>query len=295
MHPHALYMPPLGAAKAEPDFPSRCSSPSWCALPAPAAATQKRRSPNIRRGNKESAMGRTGRQTETRREGDRRRILVVLSLSIPLSPGRAPKTCRQMLCFITLQKGTTGEHCFRIIIRTSKAPLPSLPALREEVWAGRARPLPRSERRNRGCAGAVGMRAAWCEARDYSQWRQRHQPSFSGSLGPISKRDECSVPLLKAPRTALWKNGHQRLHLLKNHLLSAWHWENENTSFRFISTNKTICLSSIIKINSAVVLMYLDIRVTIITEQSVTKLIAMCLHGIWTVRSMELGPQGEWG
>lgn len=145
MHPHALYMPPLGAAKAEPDFPSRCSSPSWCALPAPAAATQKRRSPNIRRGNKESAMGRTGRQTETRREGDRRRILVVLSLSIPLSPGRAPKTCRQMLCFITLQKGTTGEHCFRIIIRTSKAPLPSLPALREEVWAGRARPLPRSE------------------------------------------------------------------------------------------------------------------------------------------------------
>ena len=120
MHPHALYMPPFEAAKSEPDFPSCCSSPCWCALPAAAAAAQKQGTPNIRHGNEESAVERTGRQTETRQRGDRSRLLVVLSLSIPLSPGSTPKTCRQMLCFITLQKGTTGEHYFWIIIRTSK-------------------------------------------------------------------------------------------------------------------------------------------------------------------------------
>lgn len=108
MHPHVLYMPPLGAAKAEPDFPSRCSSPSWCAPPPPAAAAQKQGTPNIRRRNEEWAVGRTGRQTEMRQGGDRSRLLVVLRLGIP-------KTCRQTLCSVTFQKETIGEHCFWII------------------------------------------------------------------------------------------------------------------------------------------------------------------------------------
>lgn len=131
------------------------------------------------------------------------------------------------------------------------------------------------------------MRTAWHKAGNYGQWHQRHQPPFSRSLGLVSKSDEYSVLQLKVPRTALWMDVHQRLHLPKNHLPSDWHWLNENTSFGFVSMSKSICLSSIIKINSAVVFMYLDIILTVITEKSVTKLTALCSE--WDLNSASYG------
>lgn len=51
--------------------------------------------------------------------------------------------------------------------------------------------------------------------------------------------------------------------------------------------SKSICLSSIIKINSAVVFMYLDIILTVITEKSVTKLTALCSE--WDLNSASYG------